>query len=107
MLWQRRFDDGAEMISRFVPYGAFPAGGWIERTGPLQLDLGVDIADGGWHWRLRGARWRGLPLPASLLPRTEAGKRIIDGRYDFVVDFRLPLLGRILRYEGVLDADTR
>jgi len=107
LLWKRRFDDGAQMISRFVPYGAFPDGGWHEQTGPLQLDLGVDISGGGWHWRLRGARWHGLPLPPVLLPRTEAGKRIVDGRYVFVVDFRLPLLGRVLRYEGALDADTQ
>ncbi|WP_386065562.1 DUF4166 domain-containing protein [Tahibacter sp. UC22_41] len=72
LLWQRRFDGGAQMISRFVPYGTFPDGGWHEQTGPLQLDLGVDISDGGWHWRLRGARWNGLPLPTLLLPRTDA-----------------------------------
>ena len=107
LLWQRRFDGGAQMISRFVPYGTFPDGGWHEQTGPLQLDLGVDISDGGWHWRLRGARWNGLPLPTLLLPRTDAGKRIVDGRYVFVVDFRLPLFGRVLRYEGTLDADTQ
>lgn len=104
LLWRRRFDDGGMMISRFVGNGHFPTGSWTEQTGPLQLSLGVDIVDGGWRWRLREARWHGLRVPLALLPRSRAGKRIVDGRYAFEVEFRLPLLGRVLRYGGLLDA---
>jgi hypothetical protein len=104
LLWRRRFDDGGTMVSRFVGLGHFPAGCWIEQTGPLQLSLGVDIVDGGWHWRLRAARWHGLRVPLALLPGSQAGKRIVDGRYAFEVEFQLPLLGRVLRYGGLLDA---
>lgn len=104
LLWQRRFENGSEMISSFEPYGHYPQGGWTERTGPLTLDLGVDTTDGGWRWRLRGARWHGLPIPLALLPQSQAGKRIVDGRYVFDVEFRLPLLGRVLRYGGALEA---
>lgn len=103
LLWRRGFDDGAEMRSTFVPYGHFPAGGWHERSGPLLLDLGVDTRDGGWQWHLRRARWHGMPIPRALLPQAQAGKRIVDGRYAFDVDFRVPLLGRVLRYSGLLD----
>jgi hypothetical protein len=105
LLWCRRFETGNEMISSFVPYGRFPDGGWHERTGPLTLDLGVDTSGGGWRWRLRGARWHGISVPLALLPRSQAGKRIVDGRYAFEVEFRLPLLGRVLRYAGTLDAE--
>ncbi len=106
LLWRRRFDNGSSMVSRFVPYDRFPTGSWTEQTGPLQLRLGVDVVDGGWHWRLREARWQGWRIPLALLPRSQAGKRIVDGRYAFEVDFRLPLLGSILRYGGLLDAQT-
>lgn len=104
LLWRRRFDDGGMMVSRFAGHGHFPTGSWTEQTGPLQLSLGVDIVDGGWHWRLRGARWHGLRVPLALLPRSQAGKRIVNGRYAFEVEFRLPLLGCVLRYGGLLDA---
>ncbi|MBL8298717.1 MAG: DUF4166 domain-containing protein [Rhodanobacteraceae bacterium] len=104
LLWCRRFETGAEMISRFIPYGHFPSGGWYESTGPLRLDLGVDTTGGDWLWRLRGARWHGLPIPLALLD-TRAGKRIVDGGYVFEVEFRLPLLGLVLRYAGTLAAE--
>lgn len=106
LLWCRRFETGSEMVSAFVPYGHFPDGGWLEHTGPLTLDLGVDTTDGGWRWRLRRARWHGLPVPLALLPHSQAGKQVIDGRYAFAVEFRLPLLGRVLHYAGTLDAET-
>jgi Domain of unknown function (DUF4166) len=104
LVWLRRFGDGHEMISIFRPQGSWPDGCWIEQTGPLQLRLGVDIRGGGWQWQLRSAHWRGLRLPPGLLPQSQAGKRIVDGRYAFDVRFSLPLLGTLLAYGGVLDA---
>ncbi|TDR40826.1 uncharacterized protein DUF4166 [Tahibacter aquaticus] len=104
LLWQRSFSGGRQMDSAFRPYGNWPDGGWVENTGPFTLKLGVDIVDGGWYWRLREARWHGLPVPLALLPHSEAGKRAVDGRYVFDVVFSLPLLGRVLSYRGVLDA---
>lgn len=106
LIWRRGFDDGAEMLSTFVPYGQYPCGGWYERSGPLRLDLGVDTRDGGWQWRLRGARWQGVPIPRVLLPQAQAGKRIVDGDYVFAVEFRLPLIGRVLHYAGRLAAQA-
>ena len=106
LLWCRRFDDGGEMVSRFEPIGAWPDGCWIERTGAVELDLAVDIVDGGWRWRTQRARWHGIPLPLALLPRARAGKRIVDDRCVFEVAFALPLFGDLLGYDGVLDAET-
>lgn len=106
LLWQRRFDGGSQMLSEFRCYGSYADGGWFEQTGPLQLHLGVDIVDGGWYWRLRDARWHGWPIPAALLPRSRAGKRVVDGRYLFEVAFDLPLLGRVLGYGGLLQAQA-
>jgi hypothetical protein len=102
--WDRRLDDGHGFRSTFRPYGRWPDGGWIEDTAAIALRLQVEVIDGGWYWRCIGAqlgRWR---LPRWLLPRSEAYKRIEDGRYRFSVSFALPLLGEIVSYGGLLDA---
>ncbi|WP_123649574.1 DUF4166 domain-containing protein [Lysobacter enzymogenes] len=108
MLWLRRFDDGSELRSVFEPVGRWPDGHWLETTGPVRMRLGVDIDDGGWRWRLLGLSARGLPLPRSLFPRTDASKRIerIDGeeRYRFAVAFSWFPFGELLRYQGALHA---
>lgn len=103
LVWSRRFGGAAHpMVSLFEPVGHWPDGFWRERAGPLQLELTVDVRDGGWHWRMRGARLHGVPLPVGLLPRSRAGKWIEDGAYRFEVAFGAPLVGTLLRYGGTL-----
>lgn len=101
--WTRRFDDGRVFASVFRPYGRWPEGGWIEDTAVIALLLQVDVIDGGWYWRCVGARRGGLRLPRWLVPRSQAYKRIEDGRYRFGVSFALPLFGDVLAYGGLLD----
>jgi hypothetical protein len=104
--WNRQFDDGSRMVSRFQPVGTWPEGYWVETTGPLRLTLTVDVVAGGWYWRpLRIALGR-LRLPLLLFPRTAAYKRIEAGRYRFSVAFVLPILGMVLRYGGLLAAEA-
>jgi hypothetical protein len=103
--WARRFEAAGgvvEMVSWFEPRGSWPRGHWIETTGALRFDLGVDVEDGAWHWRVLRARWRGMPLPVGLLPRSRAGKRIVDGAYVFEVEVTAPLLGPLVWYRGQL-----
>lgn len=102
LLWDRRFNARTRMASVFHPVGAWPEGYWIERTGPVEMHLGVEIVDGGWCWRLRRLRVHGVPVPLWSLPRPDAGKRIVDGRYRFFVGFSLPGLGAVLSYGGDL-----
>jgi hypothetical protein len=102
--WDRRFENGNCMVSRFRPVGTWPDGYWLEETGQLRLRLTVDIVEGGWHWRPLGLRWGWVPLPLGLVPRSLAYKRIEGGRYRFEVAFTLPVFGRLLRYGGLLDA---
>ena len=45
----------------------------------------------------------GIAVPHGLAPSLEAWEGERDGRYDFVVEVRLPLIGRLVRYEGQLD----
>jgi hypothetical protein len=104
LIWARRFDNGAEMVSVFEPVGAWPEGHWLERTGPLTLRLTVDIDDGGWRWLPLGVSWRGIALPRGLMPSSDAYKRVESGRYLFHVAFSLPGIGPVLSYGGTLDA---
>lgn len=105
LFWERQFGEGHHMRSVFRPVGRWPTGYWIEQTGPLGLRLTVDVIEGGWHWRCIGLRFGGLPLPSWLLPRSRAFKTVEQGRYRFVVEFALPVLGPILRYQGLLEAE--
>ncbi|MBV8656849.1 MAG: DUF4166 domain-containing protein [Burkholderiales bacterium] len=105
LIWRRQFENGSDMVSIFTPIGAWPAGYWVEATGVLQLRLTVDVVDGGWYWRPLAVRLAGMPLPMWLFPSTDAYKRAENGRYRFAVVFKLPLLGRILSYQGLLEAD--
>lgn len=104
--WDRRFDEAQQFHSTFRPVGHWPDGHWIEETSAIQLLLQVDLIDGGWHWRCIGARTGHWSLPAWILPRSEAFKRIEGDRYRFSVSFALPLLGEVLRYGGLLRAHT-
>ena len=104
--WHRRFGTGQEMVSIFAPVGIWPSGYWTEDTGALQLRLTIDVVDGGWYWRPLGIRFTGIPLPLWLFPRAHAYKTVEDGRYRFAVEFTLPVIGRILSYQGLLDADV-
>lgn len=103
--WARHFGTGStavEKVSWFEPHGRWPTGHWEERTGALLFKLTVDVEEGAWHWRLLGARWHGIPLPVALLPQSRAGKRIVDGDYEFAVEIIAPVLGPLLWYRGRL-----
>lgn len=105
--WERRFDDGRRMLSLFRPVGTWPDGHWRESTGRLEMDLTVEVIEGGWYWRPLRARLGGLPVPLLLFPRVEAYKRIENGGYRFSVSFAIPLIGTVLRYRGLLALERR
>lgn len=115
LLWNRTFHttDGraTTMRSTFTPVGSYPDGYWREATGKLELRLGVDTAGGGWRWIPRGMRLGGVPMPSALLPTTQAYKCVEttkDGAcYRFDVAVVAPLLGTVLRYGGLLKAETK
>jgi hypothetical protein len=100
--WDRCFDERTVMASVFAPVGSKIQGYWLERTGPLRMRLTVDIIDGGWHWRCLQLRWRAVPLPMWLFPKSRAFKLIENEHYRFYVGFSLPLLGTVLSYSGLL-----
>lgn len=102
LIWSRQFGGYHKMVSTFTPYGEYPAGFWSETTGSLSLILGVDIIDGGWFWVQRKTRFMGMTLPNRLLPAVHAYKRINNGLYEFSVAVTFPVVGKLIRYSGLL-----
>ena len=100
--WDRQFNNSVVMYSRFKPVGTIKDGYWLEKTGPLELMLTVDIKKQGWHWRCLRIKYSGLPIPIWLFPSMQAYKYIEDGGYRFYVGFSAPLLGLLFSYSGVL-----
>lgn len=102
LVWSRRFGAAHTMTSLFEPVGQWPHGHWMERTGALCLRLTVDVRDGGWYWRVLGARLHGIPMPIAWLPQSHAYKRIEGQAYRFSVSFVAPVLGLLMSYGGDL-----
>lgn len=100
LIWQRDFA-GIRMVSNFSRYGDQ----LVEAMGPLRLSLRPEVVDGCLHYRLTAARIGPLNLPSWLMPRLTAWERERDGHYEFEVDIKLPLLGRLVRYGGLMELD--
>jgi len=97
----RRYPD-AELVSHQAPAGPAGAGLLAERFGPLSLILRLEPSAEGLAFALLDARCLGLSLPRALRPRLEAREFVEAGWYRFFVRLHLPLLGRLIQYEGRL-----
>lgn len=100
--WDRCFNKESKMHSLFCPVGTINDGYWRESTGTVSFHLGVDIKDGGWYWRCKKIKYKGITLPLCFFPRVNAFKVIDDGQYKFYVGIIVPLLGEVLSYSGLL-----
>ena len=100
--WSRSFNGQSEFNSRFHPVGRYPSGHWVEQSGRLSLELGVEVRNGGWHWQHRKSSLLDIPIPRALLPTTLASKSIEAELYRFSVEVRAPVLGTLLGYSGTL-----
>jgi len=104
--WGRSFDDQILVESLFQPVGHIGQGYWIETTGSLSMKLTVDINDVGWFWRCLEINFLGLPIPRWLIPNTNAYKIIENDKYRFHVEFSLPIIGSLVSYRGLLNAEN-
>ncbi len=97
--WDRDFG-GHRMSSRL----RCRKGVLVERLGPLQFRFALHTADGAIYWNAIGVRLLGIvPLPARLFAQLRCREREHAGRYEFLVEATLPLLGPLIRYEGWLE----
>jgi len=75
-----------------------------ERLGPLQFRFALHVGDGAIWWQTAGVRLFGLlPLPVSWFANVRCREREHEGRYEFLVEASLPLIGPLIRYEGWLE----
>jgi hypothetical protein len=101
MMWTRRF--GAR---KFASCFRLHRGRLVESVGPFHLQLRLEVRDHRLRYVLERVTLFGLPVPRSLAPDLEAWEGEREGRYDFAVEVRLPFIGRLVRYEGLLDLVT-
>jgi len=75
-----------------------------ERLGLVQLRFELQTGNGEIWWIVRGVRLLGLlPLPTSWFRGVRCRERESQGRYEFLVEAALPLIGLLVRYEGWLE----
>ena len=98
MIWNRQFGD-----RRFRSCFTLDRGRLIESLGPFRLRLRLEARDDRLHYVLERVALFGMPFPRSLLPSLEAWEGERAGRYEFAVEVQLPIIGRLVRYEGLLD----
>jgi hypothetical protein len=95
--WTRHFGTH-EMKSRLWAEGAV----LTERLGAMTFRFRLEEIEGRIEWRVCGARFLGLPLPASWFSQTVATEQLENDRYTFAVRASLPLLGPLITYRGWL-----
>jgi hypothetical protein len=103
LYWDRQFGNKNKISSIFSPIGNYPHGYWIEQTGKIYLELGVEIHDGGWYWIQKKIKFMNITIPAWLAPKSNAYKRVKNGKYEFSVTLSLPLIGKLFSYSGILE----
>lgn len=98
-VWTRRFATGRmrSELDRAAP----PL--LRERLGPVTLRFAL-LADGqAIDWQLRRVHLLGIPVPRAWHGAVLARSGTRDGRYEFHIDARLPLVGQLVAYQGWLE----
>lgn len=80
-----------------------PPGQVRERFGGLVFRLKVPVDETGLQMPMLGATALGVPLPRWIVPVSQTREYVdAQGRFCFDVDISLPMVGRVVRYEGWL-----
>ena len=72
----------------------------IEAGGPMRFAFELVANETSVQFKLVRAWFCLIPLPRFIAPRLEAIETACEGGWDVVVQFSLPLLGMLIRYEG-------
>lgn len=77
----------------------------VERFGIASFSLALVVDEG--RLLLIPRRWSvlGLPMPRALLPKGISFESEAEGKFRFDVEIALPLVGRIVAYQGALSPD--
>ena len=101
-IWERFFD-GKRMVSTQEAGRGKQSHLVIERFGPIGVYLAILVEDGKQVLKTTGWSIFGIPLPKFLTPGGEVFEHDADGRFNFHVDLKAPLFGRLVKYEGWLE----
>jgi hypothetical protein len=96
--WIRTYAGAHVMSSTLYKDG----GALVERVGPVALTFRIIERDTGMDWQLQKVSMLGIPLPATWF-EISARVDMQQGRYHFLIDSALRGIGRIVRYEGLMD----
>jgi len=75
----------------------------IERFGPLSFTISLHVKEGELKFPVSKGRLLGIPIPRVLLPQSTA-REFVDpaGQFNFQIELSMPLVGRIVKYDGTL-----
>jgi hypothetical protein len=96
--WIRTYAGAHVMSSTLYKDG----GALVEQVGPAALTFRIIERDAGMDWQLQKVSMLGLPLAAEWF-EISARVDMQQGRYHFLIDSAVRGVGRIVRYEGLLD----
>ena len=101
-VWRRKIGLN-RFLSRLSP--AREGGRVVERFGPFAFDLTLTPEGGRLVYRVQGWRLLGVPMPGAWAPTTVTHEKSdAEGRFAFDVEIGLPVVGRMVRYRGWLEA---
>lgn len=95
--WVRQFGK-SEFRSHLSP----TTGGMRERFGLISFDLDLTVVDGTLRFPVKSGRCMGIPIPTSLLPRSDATEYVKDGKFHFDVSIKAPTGVTLVHYRGWL-----
>ena len=96
--WIRRFGEHT-MASELRAHGGL----LCERLGPNEFGFELEADADGIRWQLRRVRFLGLPLPLAWFRGVAASEFEREGRYRFTVSASMPLVGKLIGYDGWLE----
>lgn len=100
MVWKRDFD-GLKMNSSFKICGEY----LVEKLGPLALYFKILEVNGTLHYDFIKTRIFGIPVPTFMCPQIIAFEKEVAGQYEFSVEVKLFMIGRVIDYGGTLNLE--
>jgi len=104
-VWERNFG-GRKFKSRLVPGKGKNEHLMMEHFGPLKFALALVTEKDRLYFVPRRWFFLGIPMPKIFIPGGETYETVTDGKFEFNVDLRVPLIGRVAKYQGWLEKET-
>ncbi len=74
-----------------------------ERFGPCRFGMALEADAEYLHYRSRRWTFLGIPMPRWVMPNGAMYETVINETFIFHVEIALPLIGRVVTYEGYLE----